>query len=688
MPPPSSALPGVSRLIAVATEQYPRYSEGDVIEVADGRLLCAVTRKAGAGDFAKGEIVGLVSSDAGLTWSDEPRVLQGLFADVVDVMSASLCRSPRGVHLFFLARGPKPTADTRVYQLLSADEGATWSQPIRVSQRGGYHVVNNARVIRTSRGRMIVPCAYVDGDIAKNFNAQRLYSIYSDDDGKTWHDSNDVALAGKALMEPGVAECADGSIYMTIRTALGFVYEARSRDGGATWADFGPTKLTSPAAPSTVFRQPGGDALWMFYINRPKGSWKQRNPLVLAVSNDHGKTWGEPRPIETDERHSYGYYSVTPLKHAVLLTYYDWEDRGQPGFHLTNLRARHIPRRWFASEVTPPVFRKSAAPVLSDGAGKLLSSNSGLIVDGDRWRLWYTAGSLGPRGQRYGIRSAESRDRGVTWERHDANPLPDEAGDVYHAAAHRLSDGRLALHAWATRAKDDLALYRFVSTDDGKTFRRDPDRPLMCHPKANAAVKEAAGHGRVSNDAHDVLLNPDGSWEYVAAALEPSPDPRTVIKHDNAPGVIRVIARATSPDGVAWSEPHVVIRPHFGPDEPWDTQLYGMQTFRHRGFYLGLLHVFHVQSQTIVPEWAWSHNGVNWGRTYVPAIALGDEGAFDTRMIVFGSLAISDGELVYLHTGYNARHNGFRKGEVTGAIGRAVIPLAELDAWLNTLPEP
>src|SRR5689334_13381226 len=133
--------PGVSRLIASASKEFPRFSEGDVIELTDGRLLLAVTRKAGAGDFAAGSIVGAFTQDAGISWDDSFHVIQAPWADVVDVMSVSLCRSPRGVHLFFLGRGKEARRDTRVYQLLSTDEGKTWSEPQRVSRREGYHVV-------------------------------------------------------------------------------------------------------------------------------------------------------------------------------------------------------------------------------------------------------------------------------------------------------------------------------------------------------------------------------------------------------------------------------------------------------------------------------------------------------------------------------------------------------------------
>ena len=131
-----------------------------------------------------------------------------------------------------------------------------------------------------------------------------------------------------------------------------------------------------------------------------------------------------------------------------------------------------------------------------------------------------------------------------------------------------------------------------------------------------------------------------------------------------------------------------MLRPDYAFGDPYDTQFYGMQLLRYRGFYLGLLHVFHADSQVIQPEWAWSHDGQSWARTYVPAIALGDEGAFDSRMILFGDLTLTDDELIWLYAGSDWRHNAFQSGQVTTAIGRAALPRKELDAWLDSLPQP
>ncbi|MDB5320253.1 MAG: nanB [Phycisphaerales bacterium] len=693
--PPPTVLPGVSRRVLVATKEFPRFSEGDVVELSDGRLLLAVARKEGAGDFATGTIIGMFSLDGGLSWDDAPHAIRKPWDDVIDVMSVSFARTRRGLHLFFLGRGRKATSDTRVYQMISSDEGRTWGEPVRVSGRDGYHVVNNARVLRRAKGRLIVPAAWVPGDIGKSFQDQRVFCYLSDDDGVTWRESNEVALAGKALMEPGVAECADGSIYMTIRTGLGHLYEARSRDGGETWADFRATELAAPAAPSTVAREPGGGgALWMFWCDNAKGGWKGRNRIMFAASADHGRTWGPPRFVEEDPRGSFGYTSVTFVKGHALLTYYDWRDHGQPGFAETSLRERLISVGWFKGEVTPPVFRTAGEPVLRAdraGEGRIVSMNSGLLVEEGRWRLWYTNGALGPIGERLRVCYAESKDAGRTWVKAEENvvlPAKGETTDFYHASVHRASDRRIVMFVWRNGGDGESGMWRYVSEDNGRTFAASPERALIAAWFAKDAVKAAAGAGRESNDAFDVVRNNDGSYAYFAACVRKATDPRQVIKHDNAAGWVRLIGHASSPDGVTWTPTEIVIESDHGHGDPWDEQFYGMQVFRYRGFWLGLLFTFHAESQVIQPEWAWSHNGVNWARTRTPCAPLGDEGRFDSRMLLFGSVVVTAEEVVWMYSGYDWRHNAFKKGEVGSAIGRAVLPRKELDSWLDTLAAP
>ena len=96
------------QVIAPATDQYPRNSEGDIAVLPDGRLLLAYTRvQGGSSDFDAAEIVGRYSSDRGRTWSPDV-VLQGNDAGV-NCMSPSLLPLPEGDLLLFYLRKNSPT---------------------------------------------------------------------------------------------------------------------------------------------------------------------------------------------------------------------------------------------------------------------------------------------------------------------------------------------------------------------------------------------------------------------------------------------------------------------------------------------------------------------------------------------------------------------------------------------------
>lgn len=353
---------GTSRLICRSSSEYPRHSEADIIELTDGRLLLGWGRKSGGDDFSEGCLMGMYSEDGGRTWDQRPHILRSIWEDTIDVGGVSFCRSSRGVHLFFIGRDAIPRGEdrqrglTKVYQAISRNEGLSWSNPQAISSRKAYQILNNARVIRTSAGRMIAPIASVPGPIFDLYDQQRVHCLYSDDDGLTWSESNELALPDAPLMEPGVVECADGSIYMTIRTKLGFLYEARSYDGGQIWGELRASPLPSAEAPGTVIRHQHSSDLWMFWCNTPyTGRWYDRHDVAVARSRDHGRTWGPALTLEHDESRGYAYISATLVRDQLLLTYYDWKlDREKPNaglFDMTSLRQRIIPLTFLSEEV-------------------------------------------------------------------------------------------------------------------------------------------------------------------------------------------------------------------------------------------------------------------------------------------------------------------------------------------------
>jgi sialidase-1 len=151
----------LSQVVYPATKEHPRYTEGSILELADGSLLYAATEFAGSGsDFSKAHIVGRRSVDGGRSWQ-APRVLQPRTGEM-NVMSVTLRRlaapAPEGtIAMFYLEKNAFD--DLRVYVRFSQDEARTFGSATRVTPDPGYHVLNNDRVTQLASGRLLVPVA-------------------------------------------------------------------------------------------------------------------------------------------------------------------------------------------------------------------------------------------------------------------------------------------------------------------------------------------------------------------------------------------------------------------------------------------------------------------------------------------------------------------------------------------------
>jgi len=134
-----------------ATAEHPRNSEGAFITLRSGRILFLYSQfSGGTSDFSPCRIAEMFSDDMGRTWS-EPRVLFTPAPNTME-MSVSLLRLASGkIALFTVIK--RGTSDCRPYLRISGDEGASWSAPRSLLQVPGYFVLNNDRVIQTSRGR-------------------------------------------------------------------------------------------------------------------------------------------------------------------------------------------------------------------------------------------------------------------------------------------------------------------------------------------------------------------------------------------------------------------------------------------------------------------------------------------------------------------------------------------------------
>lgn len=307
-------------------EGNPRNSEGDFVQLRDGRILFVYTHfTGGGGDDDSAYLAGRYSDDGGQTWTAEDVVVlpnEG----ACNVMSVSLLRLQSGeIALFYLRKNS--WQDCRLYLRLSGDEGQTWGEPTLCIPSEGYFVVNNDRVIQLRSGRLVVPAAR-HARPGEKFGPGVAVCFLSDDNGRTWRQSASE-LAGPAgsatgLQEPGLIELKDGRLMMLCRTDQGCQFRSYSEDGGVTWSPAEPTALRSPVSPATFKRIPQtGDILlvWNDHRDIDEARRGKRTPLKVAISRDEGQTWENVKALEDDPAGWYCYTALEFVGNRVLLAY-------------------------------------------------------------------------------------------------------------------------------------------------------------------------------------------------------------------------------------------------------------------------------------------------------------------------------------------------------------------------------
>jgi len=296
--------------------KYKRNSEGDVIELKDGRLMLMWNRMIGStADGALSDICRRYSPDGGKTWTDS-EVVFPTPKGTCNVMCVSFLRLASGkIALAYLLK--KAENDCRPLYYVSSDEGATWEGPVQVipDSRRDYYVVNNGRLVQLKSGRLVLPSA----------RGRTIEHWLSDDEGKTWRSAKTALVANKPnglpmrMEEPGTIELKDGRLMTYIRTDADWQYVSYSSDRGETWSPVVAGNLRSPRSPASMLRLSDGRiaVVWNDHETHPENRFKypyhngSRAPLTLAFSDDEGKTWKDRTDLEQTGWNSYPFLSET-----------------------------------------------------------------------------------------------------------------------------------------------------------------------------------------------------------------------------------------------------------------------------------------------------------------------------------------------------------------------------------------
>lgn len=340
----TSVLPIEKVLDLPPSEENPRNSEGDFIQLKDGRLLFIYTRfTGGSGDHASAYLASRYSDDGGRTWSGEDATVIAN-EGAMNVMSVSLLRLQDGtIALFYLRKNGQD--DCRPLMRISRDEAQTWSDPVLcINEPIGYYVVNNDRVMQTRSGRLIIPAALHALKGEKFSSRGKVICYLSDDNGNLWQPSNTILEApasfSTGFQEPGVVELSDGRIMMLLRNNSGVLYRSLSDDGGVTWGEATPTNLKTPVSPASFEMLPGTNTLlllWNDHENIPEALKEKRTPFTLTCSKDGGETWLARFTLEDNPSGWYCYTAIEFTKTHVLLAYCAGDTKEMPGLSLTRI---------------------------------------------------------------------------------------------------------------------------------------------------------------------------------------------------------------------------------------------------------------------------------------------------------------------------------------------------------------
>ncbi len=341
---------------------------GPFVKLGDGTILAA--------DDSQVQL----SADGGKTWSSRP-----LFADPDKFQcrtERALLRTRDGTLILAFMNekervfrwdqskgGPLDGCRLPVYVTRSTDDGHTWQEPQLVQD--GYCGALRT-IIQLRSGRVVLGCQQTVADPGRHVCS----SYASDDEGKTWQQSNVIDL-GKyggygdhgGGIEPTLVELRDGRLRMLIRTYRGCFTDAYSDDAGLTWKEIKPGKIEASGAPGQLRRLQSGRLVlfWNRFIDKKERSGR-REQLSMAFSEDDGQTWTEPVVVAYDPLREGNKQSQHRLSYPYVYEHVPgelWVTTMQGPLRIKVLEDDFLPRQ--ISDKTYPVQYLLKAAIELDG---------------------------------------------------------------------------------------------------------------------------------------------------------------------------------------------------------------------------------------------------------------------------------------------------------------------------------
>ena len=265
----------------------------------------------------------LVSTDGGRTWGEPFGLKTTAGADISRGSEAGLRLKSGKIGLV------TGTTGSQFFQT-SEDGGKTFCEPVHVTAQGVRKPYYRCQITQLDSGRIVIPFYEFCGRRNYEMTWQRApwswssmcysYAVYSDDEGRTWHQSADDVIIVPAYWTKGhtetftafeeatVVQLKDGRVVMLGRNRMGRLFQSFSSDGGVHWSIAEPTALASSYAPAEIHRIPStGDLVicWNQVSRQEIVDGLNRHRLSVALSVDEGKTWGNFKNLYSLDDYNY-----------------------------------------------------------------------------------------------------------------------------------------------------------------------------------------------------------------------------------------------------------------------------------------------------------------------------------------------------------------------------------------------
>jgi predicted neuraminidase/peroxiredoxin len=286
-PDPYGAIAFSSELVFEQIPFAPAHHCSTICETAGGDLLCLWY--GGSYESADDQALFLARKKPGeKSWSEPEVLLQGatappgngvIFRDATNRLWIVWCQM----------EGSRPTRrgsgwnHCRLFSRTSTDHGLTWSEDLPVLEEELWCVPRNPP-IALADGTLLLP---VEG-LQDKVEGSHFLTLARDE--SAWRRAGFTSGGS----QPAVIQRRDGTLLALLRHSRN-ITQIDSRDGGQTWSNALATELKNPDSGITMTRLANGHLL-VVYNDSPT----RRTPLVVARSIDEGKTWEEPRQLESN----------------------------------------------------------------------------------------------------------------------------------------------------------------------------------------------------------------------------------------------------------------------------------------------------------------------------------------------------------------------------------------------------